>query len=110
MKLSEQIRELALEYGSGEIGNCALDKTNKGVEAINRIIKLAEAHEAEYVWRTIESAPKDETKILIFGDCGIVVVAYMWGQWRDIVSCLALRNAPTHWMPLPNPPQEGGAS
>lgn len=107
MKLSEQIRAIALEYGSGELGNCALDKTNKGVEAINRIIKLSEAH--ELTW----------TKTLP------TVVGWYWarigksvgvervyeGQWHLSCNGMPLTGmVGFEWAGPINPPQEGGAS
>lgn len=74
-------------------------------------------------WMPIETAPKDGTHILAHGTyqwedyathqkSGIVVVAwYDADGWGD--SCWVLVNAnpyrdkcqPTHWMPLPPPPE-----
>ena len=73
-------------------------------------------------WQPIETAPKDRTHILVyFGTMGIWQVS-----WTEPASCdweiwctddnkhgpYALRGyndtgprAPTHWMPLPEPPQ-----
>ena len=74
-------------------------------------------------WRSIESAPKDGTSVLLFGD-GEVSVAF-WevkmgiGEWRcigyGILGCednvgpycvpdRLLHPNPTHWMPLPDAP------
>jgi hypothetical protein len=64
-------------------------------------------------WRPIETAPKDETEILLFipdmqgyPDNPRIVSAY-WGicGWTDnaAVGCQTWGN-PSHWMPLPNPP------
>ena len=61
-------------------------------------------------WRTIDSAPKDATKMLAV--CGLYISIAHWGQygrsyngihgWRDEDGDLW---NPTHWMPLPNPPR-----
>lgn len=58
-------------------------------------------------WKPIETAPKD----------GMVLVAGFWDDgrsWRDIGHCDHLgvvgrwdyNLEPTHWMPLPEPPDE----
>lgn len=63
-------------------------------------------------WKPIETAPKDGTKILTWRECkegslGSITVSE-WGRtgygehWRP--SPMAIRIAPTHWMPLPEPP------
>ena len=58
-------------------------------------------------WQPIETAPKDGRDLLIFGSGGIVI-----GWWDD--SCrywchqdlyLSI-DEPTHWMPLPLPPDK----
>jgi hypothetical protein len=55
-------------------------------------------------WQPIETAPKDGTKVLIVDDDGVVdVAAYLigkrYGYWDTETFC-----CPTHWMPLPPPP------
>lgn len=75
-------------------------------------------------WRDIESAPKDGTVILAKNDCMEQPVEARWGDyypsyggppqvtwtvWRDLdeYPCIP-RGAllvPTHWMPLPAPPE-----
>lgn len=61
-------------------------------------------------WQTIESAPKDGTKILLWDghDCNTA----SWDKHEGwVVSCVATDfnyyetvNNPTHWQPLPAPP------
>jgi hypothetical protein len=57
-------------------------------------------------WQPIETAPKDGSEILTFGSIGIMVVFWRDGFWREKANFLGLRNPPTHWMPLPNPPKQ----
>lgn len=55
-------------------------------------------------WRSIETAPKDGTEILI-ANAGWLVEFVTWtdGCWRDRMH-EKLRNA-THWMPCPDAPR-----
>jgi hypothetical protein len=78
-------------------------------------------------WQPIETAPKDGREVLLFGiwageihglnaDPTIAVGAWQGGKsdyqgddfWAltggDVYACWM---RPTHWMPLPEPPQEG---
>ena len=77
-------------------------------------------------WRTIESAPKDGTSILVHAfhpDTHIcksidTVVAAWWQEeddptdegewmcWMSIPNDPCCPFEPTHWMPLPDPPKE----
>lgn len=60
-------------------------------------------------WRPIETAPRDGTKVLVVypvhGEEQMLLIAHQdelgWdtGYWR-------FHNAPTHWQPLPAPPEE----
>jgi hypothetical protein len=67
----------------------------------------------------IETAPKDETRILLYGeienDCGVVnddetgtvpIKAFCEGYYWEDLKCwchiTGYRARPTHWMPLPN--------
>jgi hypothetical protein len=74
-------------------------------------------------WKPIESAPKDGTKILLFTDwagdvhCPPFAEAQI-GYWEDDVDAPLRKEAsgwrkefigePTHWMPLPEPPESKG--
>lgn len=74
-------------------------------------------------WRPIETAPRDGTRVLVsFGARGVHAVAWeepahsgfeIWCVDDGKHGPYALRGyldagptAPTHWMPLPPPPQE----
>jgi FtsZ-binding cell division protein ZapB len=71
---------------------------------------LSPVQAAPSLWRPIETAPKDETRVLLFvppygpttGHRGSVS-----GAWR-CHSVLNQEVQPTHWMPLPPPPEKGG--
>lgn len=61
-------------------------------------------------WHPIETAPKDGTQILVWGDpysydWAIFIVRYVqinkWSGWQTWDSA---DQEPTHWMPLPQPP------
>jgi len=58
-------------------------------------------------WMDIETAPKDGTEILIYDDSCFCVVQLNKGKWHS-TSCIDYYNTydPTHWMPLPEAPNE----
>lgn len=62
-------------------------------------------------WQSIETAPRDGTRVLIADQNTWMAVARNWpcnGFWiEDAASGLRL-NDPTHWMPLPTPPSGQG--
>lgn len=76
-------------------------------------------------WQPIETAPKDETLILLFGkerygECydldEVVIQIGYWSTWHSGQWRLELFGPnedtlwfiPTHWMPLPPPPSDIG--
>ncbi len=78
------------------------------------------AEQGESGWRPIETAPRDETEILVFGPYGwypsnadecerfgcVVAVHVVDNEWSSITAnpytdCIF----PTHWMPLPDAPK-----
>lgn len=67
-------------------------------------------------WQTIDTAPKDGTRIIGFDDSGVSIIEY-WEPDAVALSdgCTAgwishtsdgdeYTTEPTHWMPLPEPP------
>ncbi len=64
--------------------------------------------QAEPQWQGIESAPRDGTLILVPVGHGVMDVVSWWGgAWRETANALAIRDEPTHWMPLPTLPAGG---
>lgn len=67
-------------------------------------------------WQPIETAPKDGTHILVYPALMGVPLVASWksksddfdyiGFWRNPMTEKAVPYMPTHWMPIPKPPQE----
>lgn len=63
-------------------------------------------------WQPIETAPKDQRWLLFGGPKGRVPYVGRWFVWAGLNAengfwqshCIEVK--PTHWMPLPDPPQE----
>lgn len=72
-------------------------------------------------WQPIETAPRDKNEQILLGIKGSRWVAaasweevergrWAWssGHWKDergLTVYMALKDAPTHWQPLPEPPK-----
>lgn len=62
------------------------------------------------VWRSIETAPKDGTIIIVWWPCDppgnwkMRLASWFADAWDDVGDRSELH--PTHWMPLPDPPAE----
>lgn len=60
-------------------------------------------------WRPIETAPRDGTLILAtVKHIGCDAVSFWGAGWRETTNGLMLRDEPTHWQPLPAPPEGEG--
>ena len=75
-------------------------------------LRLILAALAEREWREMETAPTNGQSVLLFcpraRDYGYARIRLTWrkdGLWQGANNTLW---PPTHWMPLPPPPQEGG--
>lgn len=68
--------------------------------------------EAAQTWQPIESAPLDETEILMLTEGGNISLSY-WCEtserWCDVWSGDVCDTIMVAWMPLPTPPKEGAA-
>lgn len=68
------------------------------------------------VWQSIETVPRDGTRVLLFTRDGIIEAYFQkcahcddwWHDWHfsvvDSHESIDLRSAPTHWAALPDPP------
>lgn len=85
-------------------------------DAISELLDEIDRLRALQEWRPIETAPRDGTPILAYykirnadGDEAWVVpaIAVYWlpVQWVNFETGGKLKVQPTHWMPLPNPPE-----
>ncbi len=78
-----------------------------------RLLATITALKAERVWQPIETAPRDGSRFLAFqrgdGDqrfeCWWQDDFGIWSGWMDDWDG---EPEPTHWMPLPTPPETGG--
>lgn len=59
-------------------------------------------------WRPIETAPKDGTQILLLGDRSVVNGSWNRGSAFFSPHWMGGIHEPTHWMPLPAPPEIQG--
>ena len=66
---------------------------------------------AQSEWRPIETPPKDGTWVRVLCPNGEYVA--LWDTYQDGMGEWASwhgRGEPTHWMPLPGPPESEGES
>jgi hypothetical protein len=72
---------------------------------------VAIASALDRTWRTIETAPKDGSLVLLYLRIRVVTV----GAWREIDARWGYDyrenddrgdDSPTHWLPIPDPPKE----
>jgi hypothetical protein len=81
-------------------------------------VRRYEAFNAESPWRPITTAPKDGTAILIWPaqsaltgstECMIISYVVRWHDWKEAWIEASGEEYdtfhPTHWMPLPEPPE-----
>lgn len=65
-------------------------------------------------WQTIDTAPRDGTRILIAVDERFGVISVREGRWNKEQNAFTSPNgfllftSATHWMPLPPPPSGSG--
>lgn len=75
---------------------------------------IARQHIAKGEWQPIDSAPKDGTQFIAYMayDEGAEIDVIFWSQsrkdfpWHFVAGGAAAENIPTHWMPLPKPPEK----
>lgn len=91
MTLSERLRKHADRvYIAGYVAEAGLMR--EAADALDR-----------QTWRPMESAPMDGTSVLLLHPGSSSTVGWFTaGKWRDESS---LKLEPTHWMPIPAPPE-----
>ena len=58
------------------------------------------------LWQPVETAPRDDTEVLVLcRDGGILIGAFAGGMWW-IEQTFYEKREPTHWMPIPERPKE----
>jgi len=108
--LAEALRPLATAP-LGEWADHAPDNTNiEGVSLTLGDLRRARTAMAEYEaepkgWRTMDSAPKDGTRILVLDSGTIEIASYDFNHWW-VSGSDSDTAVPTHWMPLPPEPQK----
>lgn len=103
---SRFVRPLERELNAAnQIGKKYEDRYFDSLERIKQL-------EGERSWRSIETAPHDYTWVLGFdandGETGMIIFERHHG-WEDDCECYwtdgMRRWTPTHWMPIPDPPE-----
>ena len=60
-------------------------------------------------WQPIETAPMDETAVLVYDANGDELATAFWddteNRWYETSTLDVFVGQPTHWMPLPEPPK-----
>lgn len=87
------------------------NKLAKVIEAITAVLVANTAAPQRGVrWQPISTAPKDGTRILVVGGkyTEPVIVMADIGWWLYANDKFGLTSLPTHWQPLPSPPEGGG--
>jgi hypothetical protein len=65
---------------------------------------------AQHEWKPIETAPKDGTRALLWIEPTEIAMPFAWDGERWMGDDYPLNMAwPTHWMPLPAPPEKSEA-
>jgi len=76
------------------------------------VVALAEEGHLAQGWMPIESAPRDDTEVLLAGmeynEIRIAVCSWTGKEWLSnfCIDHYKTFKSPTHWQPLPQPPKE----
>src|SRR5688572_10345855 len=92
---------------AGVTGSSPVPPTNKSAKNTMKHTGDAGSGATTMTWLPISSAPKDGTHILVRTTKFGPIVAHwdaMWGEWQSVPGHYSCK--PTHFMPLPQPPEE----
>ena len=67
------------------------------------------SEQGDWTWQPIATAPKDGTEVLLISAFQHAHSIYLVSSWEDGAWCMPdhlWRMQPTHWMPLPSPPED----
>jgi len=81
---------------------CHCGSIEKGFKADRRWIC---ADCSRPLWMTIDTAPDDDTDVLVLSDGFIWIASFYHGIWWFEKRDDSRRSNPTHWMPLPDAPR-----
>ena len=56
-------------------------------------------------WQPISTAPKDSERLIGWDGSNVTLMIRFASSWYDLDMDNPGTFAPTHWMPLPNPPE-----
>ena len=112
LQVASDMSTCLIEYELGEgLSPDVTDQREKMVKAYVtglQQIKTIRTALTSQTWQGIESAPIDTDVLLYSSKRKYIVIGYHDGynnpNWRNDQG--EIFNPPTHWMPLPNPPQE----
>ena len=107
--------QLALEAVSKSIGDRNLILQARVATAMaDTLIEFADA-ERKAQWQPIETAPRDDQRILVADDADVATAQFTNRRWvqsptawegdGDYGGLADLYFEPTHWQPLPEPPK-----
>ena len=105
-------REAAIALLTKRKGDCSPESVQRAV-LLAAIEDIANMPSAESEWQPIETAPRDETPILAFipeesreySFIYVLIYDELILAWREAAGECYSQYAPTHWMPLPEPPK-----
>lgn len=99
----------AIEILEREVSGKLYDRHPYLDEALTYAIEIMKRGQ----WQPIETAPKDGTYVLVCekDNSAIYEARFMWDDWfpamqSDSDEYDPMKGFPSHWMPLPEPPQE----
>ncbi len=98
----------AMAWECASINDEPVDRATwlKIVAGVARMAAAAERDACARMWKPIETAPKDGTRVLVWHQNWFAASTAQWyGDWWGLVYEVGpFAYQPTHWMPLPAPP------